>query len=977
MHSTDISEKIMAGCETAYIDKNNTSNLAYKPQFISNNYQERRKVLSSIESELGKCDYFFISVAFITMSGLNPLLLILKELEKKNIPGKVLTTDYLHFSEPRALKKIAELKNIDLKMYCTEGKGEGFHTKGYIFKKDQIYRIIIGSSNITIGALTRSKEWNTKILSTEQGEYADDVVKEFNHLWDSKKAVYYANCIDNYTVNYDIIKRQKLIAKDREVPSISQYRLQPNQMQVDFVSNLKQILAVQKNKALLISSTGTGKTYASAFALRDIEAKKALFLVHREQIAKQAIKSFKNVFDDTCKMGLLSGNSKETKVDFLFATMNMMAKKEVREEFNPEEFEVIIIDEAHRIGAQSYQNIMAYFKPNLWLGMTASPERMDGFDVFSAFDHNIAYEIRLEQALKEDLLCPFNYFGITDIEVDGKSIDDETGVNNFMLLTSDQRVDHVIEKAEYFGYSGERVKGLIFCSTKKEAVELSNKFNLRRYQTMALTGEHSQQQREDAIERLVSDNLNNKLDYIFTVDIFNEGVDIPEVNQIIMLRPTQSPIIFVQQLGRGLRKADNKEFVVILDFIANYKNNFMIPIALSGDRSYNKDTIRNYIAEGNRIIPGSSTIHFDEITRKRIFESIDVTNFNDIRFIKDSYMNLKYKLGRIPSLEDFDKYGEIDVLRIFSNSSLGSYYSFLVKYEKDYEVRISERAQKYLELICRKFAAGKRIHELKLLDSIITIKYRLFEDLQVQLRSNYNINITDITKKNLVNVLTNEFTSGTGKSTYRECVFIEPAKDDFNASKEFLSELSDINFYYMVKEVVDFGMSRYNRDYADRYMDTSFHLYSKYTYEEVCRLLEWEKEEVAQNISGYKFNAPTMTYPVFINYDKSENIQDTIKYEDRFINNSTLIAISKAGRKLSSRDVKTALQAEELGIQMELFVRKNKDDIGSKEFYYLGKIKPTGEAKEFVMTNTTKTAVEICYKLVTPVRDDIYDYIVG
>jgi superfamily II DNA or RNA helicase len=251
-----------------------------------------------------------------------------------------------------------------------------------------------------------------------------------------------------------------------------------------------------------------------------------------------------------------------------------------------------------------------------------------------------------------------------------------------------------MEQAAYFGYSGERVKGLIFCSRIDEARELSRKFNEQGLRTIALSGADSEDVRAEAIERLTMDIQSEEddyLDYIITVDIFSEGTDIVEVNQVIMLRPTQSPIVFIQQLGRGLRKASEKEYVVVLDFIGNYKNNFMIPIALSGDRSYNKDNIRRYLMEGGRVIPGASTIHFDEISRKRIFAAVDNANFSDIKLIKENYTNLKNKLGRIPRLRDFDDYGEMDVLRIFDNNNLGSYYKFLVKYEKEYKVRLKNR----------------------------------------------------------------------------------------------------------------------------------------------------------------------------------------------------------------------------------------------------------------------------------------------
>ena len=391
-----LTDQMKDGFNTAYIDKTYSSNLAYKPQFISNNYKEGRKVLSSIEDELLSCKEFFISVAFITMGGVTPLLQTLKELERRHIPGKILTTDYQNFSEPRALRKLAELSNITLKMYRTDEAQEGFHTKGYIFKNEELYRIIVGSSNLTLSALTKNREWNTRIVSTDQGEYVEDLMAEFTDLWDSKYAVAFDDFIDEYSLNYRVIQKQRKIAKQAQTPSLEQYKLQPNSMQLGFIANLEKIQKSGESKALLISATGTGKTYASAFALREEETKKVLFLVHREQIAKQAIASYKKVFGNTRTFGLLSGNSKDFDVDYLFSTMQMMAKQETLSRFHKDEFETIIIDEAHRTGAASYQNIMHYFTPKFWLGMTASPERTDSFDVYEAFDHNIAYEIRLE-----------------------------------------------------------------------------------------------------------------------------------------------------------------------------------------------------------------------------------------------------------------------------------------------------------------------------------------------------------------------------------------------------------------------------------------------------------------------------------------------------------------------------------------------------------------------------------------------------
>lgn len=248
--------EIRNGFETAYIDGTFSSNLAYKPQFVSNNHKEGKKVLSSIEDELLACNQFQISVAFITMSGITPLLQTLRVLEKKNIHGEILTTNYLNFSEPKALEKLNRLKNITLKMYDVEAADEGFHTKGYIFKKEEIYRIIIGSSNITSAALTSNREWNTKLVSTEQGEMAQEIVAEFKELWKSRYALEFDEFYETYSEQYKTIKRQREIAKLDEITSIEKYRLKPNSMQIGFITNLRKILESGEKKALLISATG-------------------------------------------------------------------------------------------------------------------------------------------------------------------------------------------------------------------------------------------------------------------------------------------------------------------------------------------------------------------------------------------------------------------------------------------------------------------------------------------------------------------------------------------------------------------------------------------------------------------------------------------------------------------------------------------------------------------------------------------------
>lgn len=757
---------IRSGLETAYINGNVASELSYKPNFVSNNYNEGKKVLSVIEDELLKCDKFQISVAFITLGGVTPLLQTLKELEKKGIPGEILTSDYLDFSEPLALKKLHSLSNVKIKMYDTKAANNGFHTKGYIFKEKEIYRIIIGSSNMTSAALTTNREWNTKLVSTFQGEMAEDILQEFDELWNSKYAYEYDTFYEEYKQRYDIIKTQKRIAQEENVTSLERYRLKPNSMQVRFIANLRKILQHNEQRALLISATGTGKTYASAFAMRELGFKRVLFLVHRATLATQAKDSYQRVFGNAVSMGLVGAGYHQYGKDYVFATVETLNKDAHLQKYKPDEFDCIILDEAHHSSANTYQKVMQYFRPRLFLGMTATPDKRTDNDandnIYEIFHHQIAYEIRLQQAMEEDLLCPFHYFGITDLSVvqdtKAKNILEE----EFNKLICDERVKHIIEQSEYYGYSGDRVKGLIFCSRKQECKELSKKFNDLGYRTVALSGEDSEEVRQNAFERLAMEegeqtDKTKPLDYIFSVDILNEGVDIVEVNQVIMLRPTQSPIVFIQQLGRGLRKANGKEYVVILDFIGNYNNNFMIPVALSGDRSYNADTIRKYVISGNRTIPGASTIHFDEVAKNKIFHSIDrIRGIKSI--IRESYISLKNRLGRTPRLYDFYSNNEVDPLVIIREYK--TYYGFLESMEKaNYCCTLTEQEKLILEYLSKTILSGVRPEELEILQMLLRQNAISIEAFQKLYQEKYHKNIMEDQVNCALEVLQGKFVS--------------------------------------------------------------------------------------------------------------------------------------------------------------------------------------------------------------------------
>lgn len=952
-----LAQELQQSLASALIDDKINSLPDLQPQIIYNDYNSGSNLLVELLQELQTCKRFYFAIAFITQSGLICLKECLKCLQEKNITGDILTTDYLYFNQPKALQELQQYPNLNIRIYTKEN----FHIKGYIFEQNDYYTLIVGSNNLTQTALKANKEWSLKINSLANGALINNTLSQFQQMW--QEAMPLTDIwLKQYTDKYHSLQKLKReFATAQE--NISTNDIAPNKMQQEALKALEKLQQDNKHKALLISATGTGKTYLSAFAVKKANPKRLLFLAHREQILKQACKTFAKIIPDI-QYGILSANHKDFHKPYLFATINMLSKEENLTQFAPTHFDYIIIDETHRAGASSYLKILNYFQPQFLLGMTATPERTDGFDIYQLFDHNIAYEIRLNQAMQENLLCPFHYFGITDITVDDQEINDNSTFND---LTTDARVTHIINQSQYYGFSGERLRGLIFCSQIEEAQILSQKFNERGFNTIALSGKDSQETRTNAIHKLEQKERSTGLDYIFTVDIMNEGIDIPAINQIIMLRPTKSAIIFVQQLGRGLRKYPQKDYVVILDFIGNYQNNFMIPIALSSDTSYNKDNIRHYVAEGNRFIFGSSTIHFDKIARQKIYQAIDSAKLSDTALLKNEYLQLKQKLGKIPSIFDFSQFGSIDILKFLDKFK--TYHNFLQKYDKDYTIRFNTVQEEILYFISYRFAKGKRIHELIALKLLLKNTSHLLMDIEQVLTTKYHQEFTEQIKVSLIRNLTNLFTISNEQAKFSNCIFIKENNNDYIISDIFKSVLQDENFYFQINEFLDFALERYQKYYQHKYKNTNLVLYQKYTYEEVCYLLNWPQKINPNAMAGYFYEKTTHTMPVFINYITPD--KKRVDYTNKFLSNTLITAYSKSNRKLDSSDAKHIYNAKEEQNKLYLFVRKPNEDKEAKEFYFLGEITAQGKPEFAPKYNGFK----ILYKLDTPVRADIFDYL--
>ena len=930
--------------KTSLIDRNMESILSYQHKLISN---REEKIVSLIRRELENCDEFIISVAFVTLGGVTMILEQLKDLEVRGVKGKVLTGDYLTFTQPKALKKLLEFKNIELKVLSDEK----FHAKGYFFRKGDIWTMIVGSSNLTQTALTVNFEWNLKINSLKDGKIATEILNNFYDVFNKIPALDMDSLLE-YERVYNLSKEYTKKKKEE----IREYKeITPNIMQKQALENLNNLRKYER-KGLLISATGTGKTYLSAFDVRNANPKRVLFIAHRKTILQKAKETYENILRD--KKIVIYGEEDIDEADVVFAMIQTLSKENHMTKFSPDYFDYIVVDEVHHGGAKSYQSVLNYFIPKFLLGMTATPERGDNFDIYKLFDNNIAYEIRLHDALKEELLSPFHYFGISDIEIDGELINEKSGIKK---LTADARVNHIIEKSRFYGYSGDKIHGLIFVSRIDEALLLEEKFQERGVKAIALTGDDSDEKRERSIAQLE----NGEIEYIITVDIFNEGVDIPCVNQVILLRPTESSIVYIQQLGRGLRKYPDKEYVVILDFIGNYEKNFLIPIAVSQNSNYDKDYMKRFIMNGTDMIPGQSSIIFEEIVKERIFENINRTNFSTKKNIEKDFILLEKQLGRVPMLYDFFEKNMIEP-------------SVILKYKKTYDevLRIlkpreefptlDSRESNYLTFLSSFFTPAKRVHEMVILQELLNKERVSIEEIGKILEERYSLYNQEESIENGVKHLAKEiFVS---LSTAKEFLpIIERYEDDIVLSGDFKKSYEGkLYFKNLIDDLIRYNLAYVEKNYKQREEETILR-YKEYSKQEAFWYLNLDFNNGYQ-VSGYTVFEEQRKVILFITLDDTPPFT---QYDNKFYDNRRFTWYSKNQRCLSRNGKLTAEGkiAENYYI-LEAFIKKK----SGENFYYIGKVKEVLNPKEIV-NYKGNSVVEYELLLKDEIEENLYNYL--
>lgn len=904
-------------------------------KFVINNKlivnSQKGNLLNELKKCLSECEKFYFSVAFINFSGLQLLLDSFKELEKNGIKGKILTSTYLNFTEPKALERIRKFSNIDLKIFVAT-KETGFHTKAYIFDNKEEYKIIIGSSNITQRALKSNVEWNVKVVSKKENSFTREVLEEYLGLWKSTTIVN-----DDFINKYrDLLKEIKKSDKNK-VLDFSDYELiEPNEMQKAAIKNLDRLRTSGEDKALVIAATGTGKTYMSAFDVMNYNPKRMLFLVHREDILRKAEETFRKLVKNKNKStGFLTGTSKEIGVDYLFSTRDSMNNK--LDNFKRDDFEYIIIDEAHHAASPSYKRIIDYFKPKFLLGMTATPERCDNGNIFNVFGDNIALELRLSEALEQELIVPFHYFGITDIDgIDLSDVSLQDIDEIVKRLKVNERVDFIIEKMRFYGHDGDKCKCIGFCASIDHAEYMASEFNKRGIKSVALSGEKNDvDERKSYINRLENDN--DDLKVIFTVDLFNEGVDIPSINLILMLRPTSSPIIFIQQLGRGLRKCEGKTFLTVLDFIGNHKKAFLIAIALNGPRYYDKDSLKVAVATQFGNIPGCTNIQMDKIAKDRILDQLNKENFNSLKYLKEEYLEFKKMNGeKVPYfLMDYIKYdGAPDPLRFLNKEK--TYLSFVARIEKDEELNKILQDEDFFKIVkeLTDKLPIKRVYEFSILKYLLKHEQISLKQAKSEILK-YIEKVDDDSIIHAFKCLNQSYYDAAQiKNTVKLVAY---ADEMLSCTLRFKKVIYNEKYRCYIEDIINYALIRYEKSFSSNYYGIPFlKLYEQYKMIDVALLSNYTKIHSSFRGSGLITNGKE--YFLFVDLHKEEDIKESINYKDKFIDRNYFQWQSPNSTSQSSERGKNIIFNNERGINLHLFLRKYKEIDGVVQSYiYIGK----------------------------------------
>ena len=889
-------------------------------EFLTN--QSEVKFVDKLRKNLDTCRAFYFSVSFIKRPGLALLENNIEAALKRGAVGKIITSTYQNFTDIKSLLYFQDLQvrypnNFECRLDkdCFRDYNEnvvGFHTKGYLFEfgNDDKNELLIGSSNITIFALLKNVEWDVSVIGDEHNQTYLDAKNEFDCLWDKtlpltrelieeyKNRIYYS--IERWDMDYCVANSE----------------IKPNYMQRRALNELNRIRKMGVNKALVIAASGSGKTFLAAFDAMNFAAKKLLYVVHEGSILRKSFNTFQQVFGNERSYGIFDKDFKETTPDFLFTTNITMANN--RELFDKHAFDYIIIDECHHSSASTYEKIINYFEPEFLLGITATPERMDGADIFGIFDQNVPFELRLRDAIMNDLVVPFKYYGIRDDKIEYAL--ENTKDHRFIEQFSDEgHCDFIHDEIEKHREQGKKLKAIAFCKDISHAIRMSQAME-KYYHTIYLTGRNTTGERIKAYNDLQSDNT--ELEILFTVDILNEGVDIPGVNMVLFLRPTDSQTIFIQQLGRGLRKYENKTSVTVLDFIGNdYKRSVQIAFAL-GSLAQNfvleKHLVAELIKDNYKSIGLEKygvEINIDELSQKEILKYINETNFNTKSYLQQDYYNFK----KFISAADYPRH--VDYLNNDCAPDLTKFMKAKINNHKNYSYI------RFLESIGETNLPSFDDRQKMFIDYVSEMLpiVRPYEYLIIQklINSTGSCSISEITEYLAINI--DDFKTNVFDHAIKfmlESGYFSKANDILSLSNIVLN----LEFEEYIDDLIKYGLGKYAIDFDGLGSGEVFKPWAKYRKDQVQQLILKNPGYTQKGtvIDGDKVYA-------YVTVIKDKNTKAHLKYADGYIND-----------ELFQWETVADISADELdklknSKQMHVFVRKVDEEDGMRlPFTYIG-----------------------------------------
>jgi superfamily II DNA or RNA helicase/HKD family nuclease len=646
-------------------------------------------LLGELRAELGAVDRVDILVSFITWSGVRKIIDVLKmatALDAQGLPRtrfRILTTTYIGATEARAVDALAELPGVELRI-SLDGRRTRLHAKAWIFhRKTGFGTAFVGSANLSESALIGGIEWTVKFTEAADADLFSAAEAHFESLWNDGEFQLYDP--------HDEAQREALAEALREqrhrpgqnsgneepIAIHAWFELRPKAYQLEMLERLDSERRHGRWRNLVVAATGTGKTVVSAFdyqrrAREEGSPPRLLFISHRIQILKQAIATFRQVLRDPAFGELLDGNNAPTQYGHLFATINTVHSRGLLTQLGVDYWRVVIVDEAHHLPANTFNQFVSLVRPQILLGLTATPERADGQNLNVYFDArpdgSPAVSLRLWDALDQQLLAPFEYYATAD-ETDLSQIQwnrsEETVQLDALISSNEMRSRLIINTLQQYVADLNQLKGIAFCVSVRHAQFMANWFEKSGLPARSLTGANSQEQREDAIRNLQS----GKIKLICTCDLFNEGVDIPEINALLLLRPTQSPVIFQQQIGRGLRLAEGKDSCLVLDFVGQYSEGFRFDTLLRTITGLTRAELKDSVENGFGLLPAGCHIQFDRVARERVLSNLRAAlNLNAVRLRQELASWAALRAGQPLRLKDFVRENQLDITDLYVNN---------------------------------------------------------------------------------------------------------------------------------------------------------------------------------------------------------------------------------------------------------------------------------------------------------------------